>query len=125
MAGKRDAADRNARTPRAALERLRRDLEARGIDPIFVDAVVARLRRRSGREAGAHAAILDGVAAAYRAHQKGQENLRRSLRDLTEMSRVMEDFGAELRKLDEALKMLTAHLGRMRARAVPQGRTIH
>jgi hypothetical protein len=105
-------------------ERLRRDLEARGIDPIFVDAVMARLGR-AGAGGAAHAAILDGVAAAYRAHQKGQENLRRSLRDLSEMSRVMEDFGAELRKLDEALKMLAAHLGRMRARSLPQGRTLH
>lgn len=124
MAGRRHADERASRSPRATRERLRRDLEARGIDPIFADAVVARLRR-AGADDGAHAAILDGVAAAYRAHQKGQENLRRSLRELSEMSRVMEDFAAELRKLDEALKMLAAHLGRMRARAVPHGRILH
>lgn len=126
MAGKRDADDRVPRSAAAARERLRRDLETCGIDPVFVDAVLARLGQCSHGARGSHQAILDGVTAAYRAHQKGQENLRRRLRELGDMSRLMEDFAGELRKLDEALKTLAAYLGRMRTgTAVPDGRRLH
>lgn len=127
MARRRDAAPRAAGPAAAARERLRRDLEARGIDPVFVDAVLSRLEPPgAGPGAASHEAILDGVAAAYRAHQTGQENLRRSLRELAEMSRLMEDFAGELCKLDEALKTLAAYLERIHARVVPTARgTLH
>jgi len=52
------------------------------------------------------------------------DDARDRLRDLGELARLMEDFGAELAKLDEALKILTAYLGRMRAQADPQERRI-
>jgi hypothetical protein len=127
MARRRDADSGGTGTTDVAHARLRRELEARGIDPVFVDAVLARLAPPGvALAAAAHAAIVDGVVAAYRAHQTGQENLRRSLRELAEMSRLMEDFAAELRKLDEALKTLAAYLERIHARVVPSARgTVH
>lgn len=96
-----------------AQERLRRDLEARGVDPLFTDAVLAKV------EVGvvspeSHAAILDGVEVAYRVHCGGREDLSDAVRDLNEVARLMEDFAGELAKLDESLKMLSAFLGRMK-----------
>jgi len=52
------------------------------------------------------------------------DGAREGLRDLGELARLMEDFGAELAKLDEALKTLTAYLGRMRAQADPHERRV-
>jgi hypothetical protein len=127
VARRRDAAQRATRPPALARERLRRGLEDRGIDPVFVDAFLARLGSPEGEpSAGPYEAVLDAVTAAYGAHQAGQETLRRSLRELAEMSRLTEDFAGELRKLDEALKTLAAYLERIHQRAGPTVRgTVH
>jgi hypothetical protein len=96
-------------------DRLRRDLEARGVDPLFADAVMARVELTAESASGqSWDAIIDGVEVAYHVHRKGQENLKKNLRGLTEVSRLMEDFGSEIRKLDENLKTLAAYLARMR-----------
>jgi hypothetical protein len=110
-----------------ARDRFRRELEARGVDPLFVDAVLARVGvLANGAPPESYEAIMNGVEVAYRVHRNGQENLRRSLRDMNEVSLLMEDFGTELRKLDEALKTLAAYLGRMRARVgTERGRLLH
>jgi len=106
-------------------DRLRRDLEARGVDPLFADAVLTRVALVSQDAAEpSWEAIVEGVEVAYRVHRNGQESLRRSLRDLSELSRLVEDFGGELKKLDEGLKMLAAYLGRMRKQVCSEGREI-
>ena len=106
-------------------DRLRRDLEARGVDPLFADAVLTRVALASSDAAEpSWEAIVEGVEVAYRVHRNGQESLRRSLRDLSELSRLVEDFGGELKKLDEGLKMLAAYLSRMRKQVCSEGRQI-
>jgi len=106
-------------------DRLRRDLEARGVDPLFADAVLTRVALVSQDAAEpSWEAIVEGVEVAYRVHRNGQESLRRSLRDLSELSRLVEDFGGELKKLDEGLKMLAAYLDRMRKQVCSEGREI-
>jgi hypothetical protein len=106
-------------------DRLRRDLEARGVDPLFADAVLTRVALVSSEASEpSWEAIVEGVEVAYRVHRNGQESLRRSLRDLSELSRLVEDFGGELKKLDEGLKMLAAYLSRMRKQVCSEGRQI-
>jgi hypothetical protein len=106
-------------------DRLRRDLEARGVDPLFADAVLTRVALvSSDASEPSWEAIVEGVEVAYRVHRNGQESLRRSLRDLSELSRLVEDFGGELKKLDEGLKMLAAYLSRMRKQVCSEGRQI-
>jgi len=106
-------------------DRLRRDLEARGVDPLFADAVLTRVALVSSDAAEpSWEAIVEGVEVAYRVHRNGQESLRRSLRDLSELSRLVDDFGGELKKLDEGLKMLAAYLSRMRKQVCSEGRQI-
>ena len=106
-------------------DRLRRDLEARGVDPLFTDAVLARVEGMAeGAPPDAWESIVEGVEVAYRVHRSGQENMRRSVRDLSELARLMEDFGGELKKLDESLKTLAAYLGRMRKQVKHDGHTL-
>jgi hypothetical protein len=106
-------------------DRLRRDLEARGVDPLFADAVLTRVALvSSDASEPSWEAIVEGVEVAYRVHRNGQESLRRSLRDLSELSRLVDDFGGELKKLDEGLKMLAAYLSRMRKQVCSEGRQI-
>ena len=106
-------------------DRLRRDLEARGVDPLFADAVLTRVALVSSEASEpSWEAIVEGVEVAYRVHRNGQESLRRSLRDLSELSRLVDDFGGELKKLDEGLKMLAAYLSRMRKQVCSEGRQI-
>ena len=106
-------------------DRLRRDLEARGVDPLFADAVLTRVALvSSDASEPSWEAIVEGVEVAYRVHRNGQESLRRSLRDLSELSRLVDDFGGELKKLDEGLKMLSAYLSRMRKQVCSEGRQI-
>jgi hypothetical protein len=106
-------------------DRLRRDLEARGVDPLFADAVLTRVALvSSDASEPSWEAIVEGVEVAYRVHRNGQESLRRSLRDLSELSRLVDDFGGELKKLDEGLKMLAAYLSRMRKQVGSEGRQI-
>ena len=106
-------------------DRLRRDLEARGVDPLFADAVLTRVALvSSDASEPSWEAIVEGVEVAYRVHRNGQESLRRSLRDLSELSRLVDDFGGELKKLDEGLKMLAAYLSRMRKQVRSEGRQI-
>lgn len=95
-----------------ARERLRQDLEARGVDPLFAAAVLAEVEK-DGAGAESHAAILEGVELAYRVHCGGREDLAQVVRELDEVARLMEDFGGELTKLDESLKTLSAFLLRM------------
>jgi hypothetical protein len=97
-----------------ARERLRRDLEARGVDPLFADAVLSEVEIGEA-SAESHDAILDGVEVAYRVHCGGQEDLGEAVRGLGEVARLMEDFAGELGKLDESLKTLSAFLIRMKA----------
>jgi hypothetical protein len=103
-------------TPEADPQRVRSDLENRGIDPEFSRPVARRLVAIApGLSASEYAAILDGVSAAYGAHREISGPNGAHLRHRKELQRLMEGFTGELRKLDEGLQMLSAYLVRMGA----------
>lgn len=66
--------------------------------------------------AEAYDAALAGVALAHGLHREGEQVLRKSVRDLQELQRLLGVFSDEMRKLDDALQILTAYVKRMRAR---------
>ena len=45
--------------------------------------------------------------------------------DLDEIQRLMRGFAGELKKLDEALQLLTAYLTRLRDKSLPTNRVLH
>jgi hypothetical protein len=103
-------------SPEADSERVRSDLEDRGIDPEFSRPVarqlVAIVQDLSDPE---YAAILDGVSAAYGAYRKISGLNDVQFRHGNELQRLMEGFTGELRKLDEGLQMLSTYILRMGA----------
>ena len=103
-------------SPEADPERLRSDLEDRGIDPEFSRSVARRLVAIApDLSAPEYAAILEGVLVAYGVHREISGPNDAQFRRGNELRRLMEGFTGELRKLDEGLQMLSAYLVRMRA----------
>jgi hypothetical protein len=109
-------------SPEAESERVRSDLEDRGIDPKFSRSVarqlVAIVPDLSAHE---YAAILDGVSAAYGVCRETSGSNDGQFRHENELQRLMEGFTGELRKLDEGLQMLSTYLLRMGALASREG----
>lgn len=100
------------------LERIQADLARLGV----AEEVRGDLARRLETVArhlspDAYDAALAGVAVAHGLHHEEEQVLRRSLRDLEEIHRLIGAFSDELRKLDEALRILSTYVGRMRSRA--------
>jgi len=97
-------------------ERVRSDLEQRGIDPQFSQPVAERLVAIApDLSVPEYAAILDGVTAAYSVHREFGQPKGIGMQHGNEFRRLMEGCTGELRKLDEGLQMLSAYLVRMRA----------
>lgn len=102
----------------ARRERIEADLARLGVaEPVRVD--LARRLEAVSRNLSpdAYDAALAGVAVAHGLHREEERVLRRSLRDLEEIHRLIGAFSDELRKLDEALRILSTYVGRMRNRA--------
>jgi hypothetical protein len=98
----------------AILERLRRDLELRGVGPAMSGPVAARIAARAGGLApDAYVAFLDGVAAGHCAPPGDA----RAEAGALEIQRLVQDFAVELKKLDEGLRLLSSYLLRIRDRA--------
>jgi hypothetical protein len=55
-----------------------------------------------------HAVALAGVSIAHRVHREREAALEGSIREITELQRLLCTFADELSKLDEALCALTA-----------------
>ncbi|MDX1650606.1 MAG: hypothetical protein R3263_12205 [Myxococcota bacterium] len=114
------------RTKRA--ERIRADLERRGVAPELSQTVSHHLEPFARELAPeAYEAVLAGVALAWSA-RPGEGDAVRGLPsrgELDEMQRLMGEFAGELRKLDEVLELLAAYLTRMRAQSAARGRTLH
>lgn len=109
-------------SPEADPERIRSDLEGRGIAPEFSEQVARRLAAIApGLSAAEYAAILDGVSAAYGAHCEISDPNGERLRDGNELRRLIEGFAGELRKLDEGLQMLSAYVVRTSSLLSRQG----
>jgi hypothetical protein len=96
------------------VERLRRDLELRGVAPAVARSVAARTAvRAGGLESEAYAAFLDGVAAGH----IGPMEAGHAESGALEIQRLVQDFAVELKKLDEGLRLLSSYLLRIRDRA--------
>lgn len=107
-------------------ERIRADLEKRGVAADFSQALSRRLESvLVGLAPEAYEALLAGVALAWREGRPAEAAAPPTRVELDEMQRLMEEFAGELRKLDEALELLTAYLTRMRAQAPARDRTLH
>jgi hypothetical protein len=97
-----------------AVERVRRDLELRGVSPAVSGPVAARIATRvDGLAAEAYAVFLDGVALGHAAPQPDARGEAGAL----EIQRLVQDFAVELKKLDEGLRLLSSYLLRIRDRA--------
>ena len=125
VATMREKPEFRARTygsPEADPERVRSDLENRGIDPKFSRSVARQLIAIvPDLSAHEYAAILDGVSAAYGACREISGQNEAHFRHENELQRLMEGFTGELRKLDEGLQMLSTYILRMSALSSREG----
>jgi hypothetical protein len=104
----------------APLDALRGELERLGLAPAEAGALAERLvalsRELPDRE---YRALLEGVVLGRRA-------ARAPLPKSPELHRMLEDFAAELKKLDEGLRLVTAYLSRLREKtSLEPVRTLH
>jgi len=111
----------------APSDRIRADLERRGLSPIVAERLSLRVEGRMGSQQGAdYEALLDGVSLAAAAQEDATAEMSQQLRDLQEIERLMNGFSKELTKLDEVLEVLAAHVRKMRGNApAPGERTLH
>lgn len=99
-------------------EELRRELERVGLAPDNAGALAEQLERLAGAlPAPEYRALVDGVLLGQRASRPSTP----------ELHRLLEDFAAELKKLDEGLRLLTSFLVRLRDQTAASGeeRVIH
>ncbi len=103
-------------------EKLVEMLEDRfGVPRAFATPLIPMLERVASQEPSSDewTLVLGGVARAYRASQGESE--------LGQVSGLMQQFSAELRKLEESMKVLSAYLDRVRQQLHPSlgSRLIH
>lgn len=108
-------------------QRVRRDLERRGVASEFSQQAAHRLGDIvSDLSDAEYSAVLEGVAAAYGVHRESGTPMSPELPDVSEVQRLMQGFAAELGKLEEGLQVLSAYVVRMSARSKPApGTTLH
>lgn len=135
MAGKADGSN-PLRRPGLALarapesgrpERIRADLERRGVPAELASLLSARIAPLVVAVGGeAYEAALTAAAAAWTL-SRDDGGARRGEQDLDELQRLMGAFTGELKKLDEALQILTTYVTRMRERSTSDERlrTLH
>ena len=110
----RPRSDPHERRERA---RIRLDLERLGVADELRDELSRRLEALSNYlSEDAYDAALAGVARADALHREGAEAQRHRARDLGEIQRLLGAFSEEMRKLDEALQILSTYVQRMRSR---------
>ena len=98
-------------------ERIRLDLERLGVADGLRDELSRRLEALSHNlSEDAYDAVLAGVALADALHREGAEARKRSTRELGEIQRLLGAFSEEMRKLEEALQILSTYVQRMRSR---------
>jgi hypothetical protein len=112
-------ADTAPGTVEAPVERLRAELERLGLPPSQAAPLAAQLVELASRRPEPEVrALLDGVVLGQRAARAGGPSG-------TELSRILEDFASELKKLDEGLRVLGAFLTRLRGPEESEPRTLH
>ena len=99
-------------------QRIRADLERRGVAEHFSEPFSARLAQIAGQLSASeyHAAIL-AMAAAYEVVRSDAGQLDSRCRDVREIQHLMQGFAGELRKLEEGLRIVSAYLVRLRSTA--------
>ena len=98
--------------------RIEQDLEQLGVGPDLREALTNRLEALAPTlSEDAYRAALAGVAAAHDVHRIGEEGRERNTRDYQEIQRLLAMFSGEMKKLDEALRVLSSYVQRMRTRA--------
>lgn len=104
--------------------RIHSDLRERGIAEELRAAFVERLAPISASGSPeAYAAALDAVVLAYR---NGGPALSTSPASLNELQQLMTGFADELRKLEEAMRVLDVYVTRMRSQTVvPADHRLH
>jgi hypothetical protein len=103
----------------APADDLRRELERLGLARADARALADRLARLSQEfSEREYRALLEGVVLGQRAARQPTRS--------PELQRILEDFAAEIQKLDEGMRLLTAFLSRLREQtAVEPARTLH
>ena len=98
--------------------RIRVELEQRGVSPELASALALRLQELvTALGVSGCKAVCDAALVASGAKELPPSPVARGMGDLDEISRLMGAFVEELGKLDEALRLLTTYLGRIRDRA--------
>ncbi len=108
-------------------DRIREELEQRGVSPELAGALALRLEQLvTALGVSGCQAVCDAALAASGGSPVLPAPLARSVNELDEIQRLMGAFVGELRKLDEALQLLTTYLARIRdhAKGVVPG-TLH
>lgn len=99
---------------------IERDLAHLGVEAPLLDALAARLETIApSLSEDAYRAALVGVVAAHDVHRLGEEGRERSARDYQEIQRLLAVFSGEMKKLDDALRVLSSYVQRMRTRPQP------
>lgn len=111
----------------AGRQRIRSDLERRGVSPELSERLCQRVEDRAPQlDPKEYELLLDGVAAAAGAHDESGQEMSQQLRELQDIERLMGGFTKELAKLDEVLEVLAAHVRRMRSNTSSvEGRRLH
>lgn len=124
----RSSGDGRNRTGEAVgREALRRELEQNGVATELAERLAFDLETLSGSlTPEARLAAVKGVALASAAHRERADAFRRSQEELVEIERLMSAFASELKKVDEAVKILSAFVGRVREQTAPDpDRRVH
>jgi len=99
-------------------DRIRRELEQRGVSPELAGALALRLEELvAALGASSGQSVCAAALAASGAPRTLDTTAARSASELDEIQRLMTAFVGELRKLDEALRILTTYLVRIREQA--------
>lgn len=108
--------------------RIDQDLERLGVAAGAREVLASRLASLAPTlSEDAYQAALAGALVAHDLHEQSARQVERSVRDYDEIQRLLNMFGAEMKKLDEALRVLSAYVQRMRtsARASARSESVH
>jgi hypothetical protein len=104
--------------------RIERDLDRHGVCAEVRDVLTRRLEALAPTlTEDAYRAALAGALVAHDLHQQGARHVERGVRDYQEIQRLLTVFSAEMKKLDEALRVLSAYVQRMRSGVRTSART--
>lgn len=106
---------------------LRRELEFLGIAGDVAERLAGDLVANSAAlTPEARRGAVTGMALASAMHQERAEVLLQSQRDLADIERMMAGFAAELKKVDEAVKILSTFVSRIQEQSAPDpNRVVH